>query len=95
MVKVIPYDLADSAVAIRINTCYNIVVIKVGDDYLKRDELLKRLKKAGFVKEREGGKHTLYENKETGVVIPVPRHRGKEIATGTAERILKLAGIKI
>ena len=60
---------------------------------MKTSELIKLLKKAGFIKGREGGRHTLYENPNTGKSIAVSRH-AKEIPTGTAERILKQAGIK-
>jgi predicted RNA binding protein YcfA (HicA-like mRNA interferase family) len=60
---------------------------------LKTSELIKKLKNAGFIKGREGGRHTIYDNPVTGQSIAVSRH-AKEIPTGTAEKILKQAGIK-
>ena len=40
-----------------------------------------------------GRSHDKYLSKETGAIIIVPRH-AKEIPKGTAEKILKDAGIK-
>ena len=56
---------------------------------MKQGKLIKLLIDAGFVFEREGRSHILFKNYKTGVRIPVPRHRGKEIARGTAAKILK------
>lgn len=54
-------------------------------------ETLKLLKKNGFVMIREGKKHSIYFNKETGVTIPVKRHGFTET---TQRYILKEAGIE-
>ena len=56
---------------------------------------LKRLLKAGgcyFLK--EGGEHETWFCPLTGKKIRLPRHQSKEVPTGTAERILKDAGLK-
>ncbi len=56
---------------------------------MRFSELTKKLKALGFWKAREGGKHEIWTD---GVLeIPVGRHGGKEVATGTAVSILKLA----
>lgn len=60
---------------------------------IKLSELIKLLKKHGYVVGREGGRHTIYCNVKTNDKVAVPRH-AKEIPTGTAERILKDCGIK-
>ena len=58
---------------------------------MKTKELLAVLKAAGFVLKRHGASHDIYSN---GVVdLAVPRHK-KELRTGTAEGILKEAGLK-
>ena len=57
-------------------------------------EILKLLKRAGW-KIIEGGKHHLAVDnpKFPGRKVPIPRHRG-DIPKGTAEAILKQAGLK-
>ena len=57
---------------------------------MKREELERRLAKCGAVLIRHGGKHDWYENPETGVQQPVPRHR--EINEYLAKSILKKLG---
>ncbi|WP_195277206.1 type II toxin-antitoxin system HicA family toxin [Anaerotruncus rubiinfantis] len=56
-------------------------------------EILKILKSNGW-KITEGGNHHLATNpQKPGVKIPIPRHRG-DILIGTANNILKAAGLK-
>jgi predicted RNA binding protein YcfA (HicA-like mRNA interferase family) len=58
---------------------------------LTKKELENLLKKAGFEKV-SGGRHDIW--KKLGFPpIPVPRHRG-DIKAGTAQKILKAAGIR-
>jgi predicted RNA binding protein YcfA (HicA-like mRNA interferase family) len=58
---------------------------------LKKSEIEKLLKKNGF-EMKPGNRHDIW--KKTGFPpIPVPRHKG-DIPKGTAQRILKDAGIK-
>lgn len=61
---------------------------------MKTSELKKQIKKAGCRKIREGSSHEIWENPETGMTFTVPRHNGQEIPTGTANSILKMAGLK-
>jgi predicted RNA binding protein YcfA (HicA-like mRNA interferase family) len=49
--------------------------------------LIKALKKKGCVVQREGGKHTVWRNPETGAMSVVPRH--PEIKAWTAKGIFK------
>ena len=60
---------------------------------MKLSELLKILRKNNVVFVEHGRSHDKYLSKETGAIIIVPRH-AKEIPKGTAEKILKDAGIK-
>lgn len=60
---------------------------------MKTSELIKLLKQAGFKKFGEGGNHTEFMNTKTGKKIYVWRHK-KEVPTGTANKILKEAGLK-
>jgi len=55
---------------------------------MKRAELIREIKRMGCVLIRHGGKHDWYQNPETKVSQPVPRHR--EIADSLAKHILKM-----
>ncbi len=59
---------------------------------MKLSELIRILKKNGAVLFHHGRNHDKYICRD-GRMIIVPRH-AKEIPTGTAEKILKDAGIK-
>ncbi|MDE5884878.1 MAG: type II toxin-antitoxin system HicA family toxin [Oscillospiraceae bacterium] len=61
---------------------------------MKTSELKRILKKGGCYKIREGGNHEVWYSPKTGKQFTVDRHDSKEIATGTANRILKDAGLK-
>ncbi|MDD5313192.1 MAG: type II toxin-antitoxin system HicA family toxin [Dehalococcoidia bacterium] len=57
---------------------------------MKRTELIKQLTKMGCVLIRHGAKHDWYENQNTGISQPVPRHR--EITESLARHILRMLG---
>ena len=57
---------------------------------MKRMELLKRLNEVGCVLIRHGSKHDWYQNPESKISQPVPRHR--EINENLARHILKMLG---
>ncbi|MCD4789594.1 MAG: type II toxin-antitoxin system HicA family toxin [Bacteroidales bacterium] len=59
---------------------------------MKRKELLKKLKKAGCVFIRHGGKHDWYHNPKTKISQPIPRHR--EIKENLAKHIIKMLSNK-
>ena len=55
---------------------------------------MRKLRKAGCYKIREGGNHEIWYSPKTETAFSVGRHDGQEIATGTANKILKDAGLK-
>lgn len=58
-------------------------------------EIVKQIKKhTSCYLLREGGNHEIWLNPDTGIEFQVPRHYGKELPTGTANNILKSAGLK-
>lgn len=58
-------------------------------------EIIKLLEKNGYKrKPNNGGSHRKYENLETGKVVVVPYHEGRELKKGTEQKILKDAGLK-
>jgi len=61
---------------------------------MKCDELFKKLKKAGWKEIRQKGSHKILRKEGNVETIVFPYHRGKEVPTGTANRILKQAGLK-
>ena len=61
---------------------------------MKCDELLKKLRKQGWHEVRQKGSHKILKKSGTDQMIVFPYHRGKEIPTGTCNRILKQAGLK-
>ena len=63
---------------------------------LKYNELTSKLKKFGFRFYREGkGSHELWVRDEDGKVIPVPKHKGKDIKKGTIKAIINEIGISL
>jgi predicted RNA binding protein YcfA (HicA-like mRNA interferase family) len=61
---------------------------------MKCDELLKKLEKAGWKQIRQQGSHKILRKDGEQQIIVFPYHRGKEVPTGTANRIMKQAGLK-
>ncbi|MDG6224162.1 MAG: type II toxin-antitoxin system HicA family toxin [Candidatus Thermoplasmatota archaeon] len=59
---------------------------------LDPDEIIKILKKKGFVLERIKGGHHLYYNPKNGNRVVVPFHK-KDLPKGTLTEILRQAGI--
>ncbi|MGA1195853.1 MAG: type II toxin-antitoxin system HicA family toxin [Candidatus Latescibacterota bacterium] len=55
---------------------------------MKRRDLIKNLQEMGCIFIRHGGKHDWYQNPETKISQPVPRHR--EIKENLAKRIIKM-----
>jgi len=55
---------------------------------MKRAELIRKIKEMGCVFIRHGGKHDWYQNPNTKISQPVPRHR--EIADSLARHIIKM-----
>jgi len=52
------------------------------------------IKKNGWREVRQKGSHKIMRKEASSETIIFPYHRGKEVPTGTARRIMKQAGIK-
>ena len=61
---------------------------------MKGSELKKILKNGGCYFVEEGKEHEKWHSNITGKDFRVPGHDSKEVRTGTANRILKDAGLK-
>jgi predicted RNA binding protein YcfA (HicA-like mRNA interferase family) len=57
---------------------------------MKRADLIKKIESMGCVLIRHGSKHDWYQNPDTKVAQPVPRHR--EIGDYLAKNIIKMLG---
>ena len=55
---------------------------------MKRKDLIRILEEIGCVLLRHGGRHDWYQNPETGISQPVPRHT--EIQESLAKHIIKM-----
>lgn len=61
---------------------------------MKTSELIKLLKKHGIHQIDEGGRHSIFYSPITNKTFVIGRHKSKEVATGTVNKILKEAGLK-
>ncbi|MCL2356665.1 MAG: type II toxin-antitoxin system HicA family toxin [Defluviitaleaceae bacterium] len=61
---------------------------------MKASELTRKAKKQGCRIKRHGAEHDIWINPKTGKTARIPRHPGKEIATGTAHSIIKDLDLK-
>ena len=58
---------------------------------MKRSDLLRHLSRHGCELLREGGRHSIWKNKQTGEMSAVPRHN--ELKEFMAQKICKDLGI--
>lgn len=61
---------------------------------MKSRDIIKILRKNGFVKKSQNGSHLKMYNPETNKTVPVPVHHDKEMENGIENTILRQAGIK-
>jgi predicted RNA binding protein YcfA (HicA-like mRNA interferase family) len=62
---------------------------------MKVSEFIKRIKKKGVRFHSHGSRHDWYENTENGKKSQVPRHKSKELPTGTMKDILNALEIEL
>ncbi len=61
---------------------------------MKASEMTKMLKEAGCRIERHGSSHDIWYSPITQRLFQVPRHQSKELPKGTANKIMKDAGLR-
>lgn len=61
---------------------------------MKYSELRKKLEKDGWFIKRHGKEHDIYTHSVKGGEVQVGRHKAQEVAKGTLNNILKMAGLK-
>ncbi len=60
---------------------------------LKPTEVIRRLRRLGFVGPVPGGKHVRMVHPESGRIIPIPMHGGRDVSVGLIRAIIREAGI--
>jgi len=60
---------------------------------LKPKEVVRKLRRLGYVGPISGGKHVRMVHFETGQIIPIPVHGNKDVSVGLIREILKQAGV--
>jgi len=61
---------------------------------MKFSELQRKLEREGWYIERTAKHHIYAHRDKPGIKIPVGKHKSEEVAAGTLNKILKLAGLK-
>ena len=72
---------------------YDILIL-LSYEFMKVSELIKLLQRNQCYLLEHGKEHDKWHSGKTGKDIRIPRHLSKEIPSGTANRILKDAGLK-
>ena len=58
-------------------------------------EVIRALKRAGFVVRRQESSHAILRHPETRVTVPVPVHGSRGVPTGTLRDIIRDAGLTV
>ena len=61
---------------------------------MKYSELEKKLREAGCIVCHEGKEHRMWYSPITKQRFPVPRHKTKDVPSGTYDSIMKKSGLK-
>jgi predicted RNA binding protein YcfA (HicA-like mRNA interferase family) len=60
---------------------------------LKPEQVIHKLRQLGYDGPIAGGRHSRMVHPESGKIIPVPVHRGKDVSPGLIRAIIREAGI--
>ncbi len=60
---------------------------------LKSRQVIRKLKKLGFEGPIPGGRHMRMVHFETGKIVPIPIHKGKDVSVGLIRAIIREIGI--
>ena len=60
---------------------------------LKSREVFSKLRRLGFVGPIPGGRHARMVHPQTGQIVPVPVHKGKDVNVGLIREIIREVGI--
>lgn len=60
---------------------------------LKARQVIRKLRKLGFVGPIPGGRHARMVHPDTGQIIPIPMHKGKDVSVGLIRAIIREVGL--
>ncbi len=60
---------------------------------LKPQQVIRKLRRLGFVGPVSGGRHVRMVHPESGRIIPIPMHKGKDVSIGLIRAILRDVGV--
>ena len=60
---------------------------------LKPQQVVRKLRRLGFSGPILGGRHVRMVNMETGRIVPIPMHKGKDVSVGLIRAIIREVGI--
>ena len=61
--------------------------------YSELEKLIKERTNCGFF--RNGSKHPIWKNPDTGELFEMSHHRSEEVRLGTLKKIIKKSGVKL
>lgn len=62
---------------------------------LKSGDVCRKLRKLGYADPVPGRRHVRMVHLQTGKIIPVPMHGGKDVSIGLLREIIKEAGVTV
>ncbi|MBU0512421.1 MAG: type II toxin-antitoxin system HicA family toxin [Chloroflexi bacterium] len=60
---------------------------------LKPHQVIHKLQKLGYEGPYPGGRHVRMVHEETGQIVPIPMHKGKDVSVGLIRAIIRQVGI--
>jgi predicted RNA binding protein YcfA (HicA-like mRNA interferase family) len=60
---------------------------------LKPIEVARKLRRLGFVGPVPGGRHMRMVHLETGKIVPIPMHKGRDVSIGLIQAIVREVGV--
>lgn len=62
---------------------------------LKAKQVINVLLKVGFMQRNTSGSHIIFRHPQTGKIVPVPFHGGRDIKKGTLRSIVRQSGLSL
>ena len=60
---------------------------------LKPEQVIRKLRALGFDGPVAGGRHSRMVRRQTGQIIPIPMHKGKDVSVGLIRAIIRQVGL--
>lgn len=62
---------------------------------IKPRQIIHALLRAGFLQRGTSGSHVIFRHPETGKIVPVPVHGGRDLKKGTLRNIIRQSGLSV